>query len=76
LTVQHSTTSLGMLSIILQAKSKIGGHPKRLKSITNITKNASDKIKNSQNKQNKGILSIQREKSRTGRQRAHTMMEQ
>jgi hypothetical protein len=65
-----------MLLIILQAKSEIGGHPKRLRSIMNTTKNASAELKNGHNERNKEIVSIQREKSRTGWQRAHTMIDQ
>jgi hypothetical protein len=57
--------SLGMLSIIFQAKSEMGGHPIRPKSIANIAKNASTELKNCQNEGNKEILSIEREVGRT-----------
>jgi hypothetical protein len=37
-----------MLSIIFQAKSEMGGHPIRPKSIANIAKNTSTELKNCQ----------------------------
>jgi hypothetical protein len=50
-----------MLSIIFWAKRQMGRHPKRPKSIMNITKNASTKIKNCQMEQRDPFNTVRNE---------------